>query len=239
MRPRRPPPPSQVWPGPSATIIPARHHHARTDRTAFPAATAEPDARRQTLTEPAFLHPLATSTAPRNHAHRVPWQLSPGSGPGPAPCHKEAIVSASTDVLVRSAGGMSRRERAGRAIMWLAVLAAAGAAGTALLSVLDAGSASKVAETWRLCGLVVFTGPVLAAGIAPASLQGRVGTRYRQQARIGGRGGRRRSPWGHHRNGDHYRLGRRPHDRAHRRLHLLPRMDRHPSPAHRKARRAA
>jgi hypothetical protein len=67
-------------------------------------------------------------------------------------------MSASTDVLVRSDGGMSWHERAGRAIMWLAVLAAAGAAGTALLSVLDAGSATKVVETWRLCGLVVFTG---------------------------------------------------------------------------------
>ena len=81
-------------------------------------------------------------------------------------------MSASTDVLVRSAGGMSRRERAGRAIMWLAVLAAAGAAGTALLSVLDAGSASKVAETWRLCGLVVFTGLFLLLALHPHHYRG-------------------------------------------------------------------
>ena len=81
-------------------------------------------------------------------------------------------MSASTDVLVRSDAGMSRRERAGRAIMWLAVLAAAGAAGTALLSVLDAGSATKVAETWRLCGLVVFTGLFLLLALHPHHYRG-------------------------------------------------------------------
>lgn len=47
------------------------------------------------------------------------------------------------------------RELAGRALMWLAV---PGAAGTALLAVLDADGATKVVETWRMYGLVVFTG---------------------------------------------------------------------------------
>ena len=41
-----------------------------------------------------------------------------------------------------------------------------------MLSVLDAGSATKVAETWRLCGLVVFTGLFLLLALHPHHYKG-------------------------------------------------------------------
>ncbi len=70
------------------------------------------------------------------------------------------------------AAAMSRRELAGRALLWLAVLSAAGAAGTALLSVLDAQGATKVVETWRMYGLVVFTGLFVLLMLRPRHYRG-------------------------------------------------------------------
>ena len=63
-----------------------------------------------------------------------------------------------TTTFVKSDAAISRRERAGRALMWLAALGAAASAVTALFTVLNAGGATKVVETWRLDGLVVFAG---------------------------------------------------------------------------------
>lgn len=65
-------------------------------------------------------------------------------------------MPATTTSFIASDGAHSLREKIGRALMWLAVLGAVGAAGTALLTVLDAGGATKVVETWRLYGLIVF-----------------------------------------------------------------------------------
>ncbi len=70
------------------------------------------------------------------------------------------------------AAPMSRRELAGRALMWLAVLSAAGAAGTALLTVLDAEGATKVVETWRMYGLVLFTGLFVLLMLHPRHYRG-------------------------------------------------------------------
>ena len=70
------------------------------------------------------------------------------------------------------AAAMSRRELAGRALMWLAVLSAAGAAGTALLTVLDADGSTKVVETWRMYGLVVFTGLFVLLMLRPRHYRG-------------------------------------------------------------------
>ena len=67
---------------------------------------------------------------------------------------------------------LSRRDRVGRALMWLAVLGAAGAAGTALLTVLDAGGATKVVETWRLYGLLVFVGLFVLLMLRPRHYRG-------------------------------------------------------------------
>lgn len=67
-------------------------------------------------------------------------------------------MPATTTSFIASDGAHSLREKIGRALMWLAVLGAVGAAGTALLTVLDAGGATKVVETWRLYGLIVFAG---------------------------------------------------------------------------------
>lgn len=67
-------------------------------------------------------------------------------------------MSAGTTTLVTSGAAIAPRERAGKALMWLAALGAAGSAGMALLTVLDAGGATKIVETWRFYGLVVFAG---------------------------------------------------------------------------------
>lgn len=81
-------------------------------------------------------------------------------------------MSASTASPAPSAGGMSRREGVGRTIIWLAVLAAAGSTVTALFSVLDADGATKVIETWRLCGLAVFTGLFALLSLHPHHYRG-------------------------------------------------------------------
>ena len=77
-----------------------------------------------------------------------------------------------TTATISHAAAMPRRELAGRALMWLAVLGAAGAAGTALLTVLDADGATKVVETWRMYGLVVFTGLFVLLTLRPRHYRG-------------------------------------------------------------------
>ena len=87
----------------------------------------------------------------------------------------EAIVSANTATTATTTSrtaAMSRRELAGRALMWLAVLGAAGAAGTALLTVLDAEGATKIVETWRMYGLIVFTGLFVLLMLRPRHYRG-------------------------------------------------------------------
>ena len=80
--------------------------------------------------------------------------------------------TATTATTTSHAAAMSRREMVGRALMWLAVLGAAGAAGTALLTVLDAEGATKIVETWRMYGLVVFTGLFVLLMLRPRYYRG-------------------------------------------------------------------
>lgn len=80
--------------------------------------------------------------------------------------------TAATATTTSRAAAMSRREIAGRALMWLAALGAAGAAGTALLTVLDAEGATKIVETWRMYGLVVFTGLFVLLMLRPRHYRG-------------------------------------------------------------------
>ena len=80
--------------------------------------------------------------------------------------------TATTATTTSHAAVMSRREMVGRALMWLAVLGAAGAAGTALLTVLDAEGATKIVETWRMYGLVVFTGLFVLLLLRPRYYRG-------------------------------------------------------------------
>ena len=122
------------------------------------------------------------------------------------------------------AAATPRRELAGRALMWLAVLGAAGAAGTALLTVLDADGATKVVETWRMYGLVVFTGLFVLLMLRPHHYRG-VWELVIATARNDFHRGRLRCPRRHRRRRDHHRLGRRPRRGPHRGLHLLPRLD--------------
>ncbi len=67
-------------------------------------------------------------------------------------------MPATTTSFIASDDAHSLREKIGRALMWLVVLSAVEAAGTALLTVLDTAGATKVVETWRLYGLLVFVG---------------------------------------------------------------------------------
>lgn len=79
---------------------------------------------------------------------------------------------AGTTTFDTSDAAISPRERAGRALMWLAALGAAGSAGMALLTVLDAGGATKIVETWRLYGLVVFAGLFVLLALHPHRYRG-------------------------------------------------------------------
>ena len=80
--------------------------------------------------------------------------------------------TATTATTTSHAAAMSLREMVGRALMWVAVLGAAGAAGTALLTVLDAEGATKIVETWRMYGLVVFTGLFVLLMLRPRYYRG-------------------------------------------------------------------
>jgi hypothetical protein len=56
--------------------------------------------------------------------------------------------------------------------MWLAALAAAASAVAAFFTVLDAGGAAKVVETWRLYGLIVFAGLFALLALHPRQYRG-------------------------------------------------------------------
>ena len=59
------------------------------------------------------------------------------------------------------------RARIGKALLWIAAAAAGGAALTAISAVLGADGATKIVETWRMCGLVVFTGLFALLALRP------------------------------------------------------------------------
>ncbi|MGS2648594.1 hypothetical protein [Streptosporangium sp. G12] len=66
----------------------------------------------------------------------------------------------------------SGRDRIARIMLWLAAAGAAGAALTAAGTVWDADGATKVVETWRAYGLVVFTGLFVLLALAPRGYRG-------------------------------------------------------------------
>ena len=63
-----------------------------------------------------------------------------------------------TIVSARLAAELSPRDLVGRTLMCLAALAAAATAVGAIVPVLDAPAATKIIETWRLYGFLVFAG---------------------------------------------------------------------------------
>lgn len=65
-----------------------------------------------------------------------------------------------------------RRDRVGRVLLWIAALGAAGAAVSAISIVLGADGTTKVVETWRLYGFVVFTGLFVLLALRPLAYSG-------------------------------------------------------------------
>ena len=64
------------------------------------------------------------------------------------------------------------RARIRKALLWIAAAAAGGAALTAISAVLGADGATKIVETWRMCGLVVFTGLFALLALRPLQYRG-------------------------------------------------------------------
>lgn len=69
-------------------------------------------------------------------------------------------------------GGGRVRDRIGRALLWLAALAAAAAALGAYGTVVDAEPAVTVVETWRAYGFVVFAGLFALLALRPRGYRG-------------------------------------------------------------------
>ncbi|MGH9093650.1 MAG: hypothetical protein ACRDXE_00665, partial [Acidimicrobiales bacterium] len=65
-----------------------------------------------------------------------------------------------------------RRERLGQALLWVAAVGAATSALAAISAVLDADGATKVVETWRLYGLIVFAGLFTLLALRPHHYRG-------------------------------------------------------------------
>jgi hypothetical protein len=64
------------------------------------------------------------------------------------------------------------RDRVGRVLLWIAAVGAAGAAVSAISTVLGAGGTTKVVETWRLYGFVVFAGLFVLLALRPLAYRG-------------------------------------------------------------------
>lgn len=67
---------------------------------------------------------------------------------------------------------MTARDRAAKIMLWLAALGALAAAVSAAGEVWDADGGSKVVETWRAYGLVVFSGLFMLLATAPRGYRG-------------------------------------------------------------------
>src|SRR5262249_35624259 len=63
-------------------------------------------------------------------------------------------------------------DRVGRVLLWIAAAGAAGAAVSAISTVLGAGGTTKVVETWRLHGFVVFAGLFVLLALRPLAYRG-------------------------------------------------------------------
>jgi hypothetical protein len=81
------------------------------------------------------------------------------------------MITTSTPVATASAPRL-RSDRIGRVLLWIAAVGAAGAAVSAISTVLGAGGATKVVETWRLYGFVVFAGLFVLLALRPLGYRG-------------------------------------------------------------------
>ena len=64
------------------------------------------------------------------------------------------------------------RERAAQALLWLAAVAAAGSAVSAVSDVAAAGGTTRVVETWRAYGFLVFAGLFVLLALRPHGYRG-------------------------------------------------------------------
>jgi hypothetical protein len=66
----------------------------------------------------------------------------------------------------------STAERVGRVLLWIAAVGAAAAAVSAVATVVGAGGTTKVVETWRLYGFIVFAGLFVLLALRPLAQRG-------------------------------------------------------------------
>ncbi|MFC4044600.1 hypothetical protein ACFO1B_39850 [Dactylosporangium siamense] len=82
------------------------------------------------------------------------------------------ITNSSTVSTTSARSPRSGRDRIARIMLWLAAVGAVGAALTAAGAVWDADGSTKVVETWRAYGFVVFAGLFVLLALAPRSYRG-------------------------------------------------------------------
>jgi hypothetical protein len=71
-----------------------------------------------------------------------------------------------------TAASASRSQRIGQVLMWIAAAGAVGAALASIATVLDADGTTKIVETWRLYGLIVFAGLFALLALRPRAFPG-------------------------------------------------------------------
>ncbi|MEV1330359.1 hypothetical protein AB0J20_12370 [Micromonospora costi] len=82
------------------------------------------------------------------------------------------VTSSSTVPAASARSPRSGRDRIAGIMLWLAAVGAAGAALTAFSTAWGADGGTKVVETWRAYGLVVFAGLFVLLALAPRSYRG-------------------------------------------------------------------
>lgn len=81
------------------------------------------------------------------------------------------MITTSTPVATAPAPRL-RRDRIGRVLLWIAAVGAAGAAVSAISTVLGVGGTTKIVETWRLYGFVLFAGLFVLLALRPLGYRG-------------------------------------------------------------------
>lgn len=71
-----------------------------------------------------------------------------------------------------SSSSRSTAERVGRVLLWIAAVGAAAAAVSAISAVAGADGTTKIVETWRLYGFVVFAGLFVLLALRPLAHRG-------------------------------------------------------------------
>jgi hypothetical protein len=135
------------------------------------------------------------------------------------------MITTSTPVSTTSAPRL-RRDRIGRVLLWIAAVGAAGAAVSAISTVLGADGTTKVVETWRLYGFVLFAGLFFLLALRPLGYRGVWELAVLNKAALTATALAYAARGGISGTGSIIAWGQRPFPGADRRLRLLPRLDR-------------